>query len=111
MYAATVYDLGSTNVLTNNLFTNPAIMQSAIATTNNLATTNGVTNSALTGAAALKADGNFPIPSTGPARLRATFLCRIKQLKGAAGFIVAVFGLATSLFVRDLSTRQRSIKL
>jgi hypothetical protein len=99
MYAATVYDLGSTDQVTNNIFTNAAMLAASIETVNDRATTSGVTGSALTGAQAFKADQNLPIPGTGESVVRATFLCRIKQLKSAAGFIVAVIGLSASLFV------------
>jgi hypothetical protein len=99
MYAATVYDLGSTDSISNNIFTDAAMLAQSIETVNDQAVTSGVAGSTLTGAQAFKADTNLPVPSTGAAVVRATFLCRIKQLKSAAGFIVAVLGLSSSLFV------------
>jgi hypothetical protein len=74
-------------------------MTASIDTVNTNATTQGITGATLPGAVAFRADTAFPIPANGLAVVRATYLCRVKQLKSAAGFIIAVIGLAFSLFV------------
>lgn len=99
MYSATVYDLGSTYKVTNNIFTLLPTLFASISTTNRNATTPGVAGATLSGAVAFANDPSLPLPATGQVVIRASYLCRVKQLKNAAGFIFAVTGVAMSLFV------------
>ena len=100
MEAATIYDLGSTSSVSNNIFTSRPAMNSFLIATNTNATTPALLGSTLPGVAALISDSKFPIPATGPAYVRAEYLCQKKRLKSAPALIVSILGLAGSLLVR-----------
>ena len=99
MEAATIYDLGSTLSVSNNILTSRPTMNSFLIPVNTNATMPELLGSTLPGAAGLMSEPNFPISANGLAYVRAEYLCHVKRIKSAPALIVAVLGLAGSLLV------------
>ncbi|WOO85924.1 uncharacterized protein LOC62_07G009410 [Vanrija pseudolonga] len=95
VFAAARYDFGSN--MTSNLFVNATARQALIAPIDPASTDNSSTLvNELSGAQSFLSSGVFMPPAVG--KVRASYMCLVRQMKAPANFVVSVLGLTFALF-------------
>ncbi|KAL1405317.1 hypothetical protein Q8F55_008944 [Vanrija albida] len=95
VFAAARYDFGSN--MTSNMFVNATARQALITPLDPASTDNSSTLvNELTGAQSFLSSGVFLPPAVG--KVRASYMCLVRQMKAPANFVVSVLGLTFALF-------------